>query len=223
MVASPKKQDVLSMLAEVKQSLIALGNKTFFSIVIGSGGITVKGGGGITVAGGNLSLADPAGDELLQNDQIAGWGLTSPNMAMGIFPAPATTSSGLASPASFTAKIDGNYYTNARGGVPINHPKIRFGIGYTSTAGASGAWRVQWYTSIPGAAIPNPTGGTLMASGIIALGTSARVDASYRWPSNMYGQIIYLSFEAEISTGTPGTDFVSAYPTYCYGTGVNGA
>jgi hypothetical protein len=223
MVASPQPDDYEAEIARIWQAIANLTGKDLSSAVIGAGGLTVRQGGSITMQGGNFSLADPAGDSLVANDQAAGWGIASPQIPVALFSAGGVQNGGTIFATQFTAQINGSYYTMYRGGVPIVAPKLRFGVGWTGTAGGGGAWRVQWYTSPPGAGIPNPTGGTVMASGTIPVASPGRLDESYLWPSNTFGQVVYLSFEAMANAGTPGTDWTAAYPTYCYATGTNGA
>lgn len=84
MVASPKRQDLQSMLAEVKAALVALGNKTFFSVVVGLGGITINGGrikitssGGIQLPAGG-TITDALGNIIFSADSTNGARLSTP-------------------------------------------------------------------------------------------------------------------------------------------------
>jgi hypothetical protein len=92
MVASPKRSDLLSLLAEVKQVLVALGNKTFFSVVVGSGGITINGGrikitssGGIQLPAGG-TITDALGNIIFSADSLTGQRMSTPFLAVPAAP-----------------------------------------------------------------------------------------------------------------------------------------
>jgi hypothetical protein len=88
MVASPQRQDLLSRLAAAEQALTALGNKTFFSVVVGSGGITINGGrikitssGGIQLPAGG-TITDATGNIIFSADNLTGQRLSTPFLAV---------------------------------------------------------------------------------------------------------------------------------------------
>jgi hypothetical protein len=73
---------------------------------------------------------------------------------------------------------------------------------------------VQWFSTYPGNGA-NPAGGTLMASG--AGGTGG--DFSYTWPSDMFGQLVYIAYLPRLQSGSPAGSWTDCMPKYFYGTG----
>jgi hypothetical protein len=88
MVASPKRQDQQSLIADLKQALVALGNKTFFSVIVGSGGITINGGRITIISRGGLQLplggniTDANGNIIFSADTLNGQRLSTPFLAV---------------------------------------------------------------------------------------------------------------------------------------------
>lgn len=118
----------------------------------------------------------------------------------------------------------GAYTSKLVSAMIINHPKVAVGGKVQVSGGtATGQARVQWYTAYPTNAA-SPPGGTLMAtSGVYTTttGTPGVVwgPIDYAWPAGMYGQLVFVSYEIQLITGTAGVDWASVVPTAFYGHG----
>lgn len=154
------------------------------------------------------AIRDEAGDVIIADDNVTGWGLTQPNLEVPFiqFNSDAATQNNVR---------DGVFRINYYIGHIINHPKLSFGASVQISnpgGGATLGWRTCWYPSIP---LSSPTVmGT--ATGLTGgAGAGYLENATYTWPTNMFGQLIYLTYESSISGGASG-DWVSAAPSYFY-------
>lgn len=158
------------------------------------------------VAQTDVTIRDAAGDEVFSNESSQGWGITQPNLATAFYPV--NTDSTLQ-----TATADGNYYAKLVAGHIINHPIVYFGVRSIQSGGA-GRWAVEWFTVYPGSG-PSPAGATVMAEGASNISS----DFSYTWPSNMFGQRVYVAFMPRLNSGSPGGSWTDCVPKYFYGAG----
>ena len=192
---------LLDRIAALEATVKNLTNKTLNSV-------NVSQGGSVTMNGGNFSLADPAGDVLVSNDQVTGWGLNQPNLS--------TPFSQVNTDAAIqNANRDNNQYVLFYARHIINHPKVTFGgdLLLSSSTGTT-SWAVYWWTSTP---LTIGTG-TLMASGGPFSG-SALVTGNYTWPTNKFGQLVWIGFTCSLSTSATAGDWASNVPTHFYGHG----
>lgn len=95
MVASPDAtpNDPWARLAKLEHTVAALENRTFYSAVISSGGLTINNGGGITIGpGGSIQLPaggtinDAAGNILFSADALTGQRMSTPFLAVSMVP-----------------------------------------------------------------------------------------------------------------------------------------
>jgi hypothetical protein len=158
------------------------------------------------VATSDVTIRDSAGNEVFSNENTSGWGITQPNLQTAFYP---TNSDA----ALQTGTADSNYYPKLVAGHIINHPTIKFGVRST-TSGGTGLWKVSWFVNYP-SNVANPSGETIMASGSSNTNTSQ----SYTFPSDMFGQRIFIAYLARLNSGAPGGSWTDCMPTYFYGTG----
>lgn len=208
MVATPQDQSILARLDRIEKALANVTSKTLYAAAIGQGGITVQQGGSITMKGGNFSLADSTGDILVQNDTVTGWGLNQPNLSTPF--SQVNTDAAIQNP-----NRDGLYYLLFYARHIINHPKVSFGgdlLLSSSTGNIS--WAVEWWTSPP---LTIGTGTVMTSGGPFSVSTL--VNGNYTWPSNMFGQLVYVGYSCALSVSATAGDWASIVPTYFYGHG----
>lgn len=111
---------------------------------------------------------------------------------------------------------DSQYYPKYVAAFVVSHRRSFFrGLFQISTVGVVGQWRLQWYANHPGNGA-NPANGTLMFTSP-SLAVSAEGGDVYTWPVAQRGELVYVSFEVRMTTGTTGIDWVAVLPRYLYG------
>lgn len=214
MVATPNHvpgqnlDPILQRLAALERKVDAIANKTLYSASIGAGGLTVGQGGSITMDGGNFSLADPAGDDLVSNDTVAGWGLNQPNITTPFYQLNLDA-------ALQTSNRDNTLYLKYFGAHVINHPKVNFGVELVlSSSTGTGSWAMEWWAAPP---LTVGSGTRMGSGGPVTFGQLFQ--GSYAWPSNMFGQLVFVGFEVALSSTATAGDWAGVSPYYFYGHG----
>lgn len=143
----------------------------------------------------------------------------------GVMPAVSTAFYDVNSgPHQQTNTNDSNYYPKHVSTHVIHHRRVIFGARFNRTVPASGNFRVRWYASYPGNGA-NPAGGTDLH--VSATNPAASPAGSpggwisgleYTWPGGMRGQQVVVTYEARMTGGTTGVDWVAALPSYFIGT-----
>lgn len=165
------------------------------------------------VATTDVTIRDGSGNEVFSNESSQKWGITQPNLQTSFYPRNSDT-------ALQNNTADGAYYVKLVAGHIINHPVVKFGVRAVHSNGDSTAGRfaVEWWpfdAGYPGSG-PSPAGYTLMAEGP----TQTTAHFSYTWPSNMFGQLVYIAYLTRLNSGQAADRWTHALPIYFYGTGV---
>lgn len=179
------------------------------------GKLEVKDGGNVTrliARHDEVTIRDSTGNEVFSNTTASDWGITQPNLQSAFYPVNSDT-------ATQNNTVDSAYYAKYLSGHIINHARVNFGVVCSvSGGGATGKYRVRWYTGHPGNG-GNPSGGTLMAERT-GIAQGSYIDGyTYDWPSNMFGQLVYIAYEVGLTSGVGGSDWVSATPSHFFGQG----
>lgn len=180
------------------------------------GKLEVKDAGNVTrlmVRHEEVTIRDSLGNEVFANNTTSDWGITQPNLSSAFYP--------IGSDAAVqNNNTNGQFFPRYLSGHVINHARVNFGIvTQISGGGAVGSHRVRWYLGHPGNG-GNPAGGTLMAQRTGMAGNLSYIDNYfYDWPSNMFGQVVFIAYEVALTAGVNGSDWISATPSHFYGSG----
>lgn len=206
--------DFLDTIAQLERRIAELERRTLRSVVIPEGGLTVKGDGGVSVvdpdeverfraAADGVTVRDESGTVIFSNNNTSGWGMSLPNIQT-----PFNRYEPLYPAEYFSATTFGNIQIASH---VVNHPSVAMGANTRiDTAGANVEVRYIWSQI---SSEPGPTEFTIMGTlnGVGDLGP-----VTYTFPSDKFGEHVYVIMQARRSAGT---GLVTAQPAYFYGKG----
>lgn len=210
------KDGLVDRIAKLEAKVAEMGRKTFNNLTVTDAGTTNavlqidKDAANANRA--RLRIRDSAGDVIMANDTTSGWGYAVPNVVYPMYP-------NNSSPA--TQITTAGFQTTYIGAIVVNCPRLNIGMLVESSGGAGGATcqaYPAWGLSPLVGGTWNQVGPTQSVSGTGYQFT--RVGTTLLWPSNMFGQTVWLRMYANLSAGAGGGNWVSCTPTYLYGAGV---
>jgi hypothetical protein len=221
MVASPSAtpDDPWQRLTQLEKIVAALANKTLYSANIGAGGLTIN-GGSIDVNSSGIDkfhtgpdltvIRDQAGDIVISDDIVAGWGFTQPNLSVPLYSQLSTAPFFV-----FNAGLAGVDILIYQAACPANNPRINWNyLASTSTSVA---------TNCTFSLTAQSTGlGTVTLDSVnLTVSTSSSVNraGSSVFPSNIFGQVVTYKLKLNYTNaGNAGTEF-GLQPFGLYGSG----
>lgn len=160
-----------------------------------------------------ITMRDSAGDIIMQNDTVSGWGYAHPNVTYAMYPFNSFAATQITS---------AGFQTTYRGAITINLPRLNWSFlaeAQTGTAGnVSGDFRVAWNTTGNGLDPMTQMGSTQTIPAAPGY-RSQRFNDTYLWPSNMYGQVVFLFFQASQTAGVGGGSWIANTPNHIVGAG----
>lgn len=169
-------------------------------------------------------MRDKAGNVVISDDAVAGWGMTQPNVTYQFVPNLYQMNSQLG---GIYISQSSSYPTGAQvilaGQQIINHPRLHWsytGIGLNgsnTTAATFNFWATAQIIGSSSIIIDGPH--SLSAAAPLGQGL-LNWSFVYDWPSDIFGQIVLLEVWGQGMTGQAGVfNGFQASITYCYGSG----
>jgi hypothetical protein len=178
--------------------------------VQGSGSLKVIDSGGVerlNVARSDVTIRDANNNSVFSNVTASGWGITKPDLPIAMWPS-------IPWDGVRVRDFPGSSYTTlwiTR--IPVNHPQLAWGIyGDAVLSSAVGDFGLIWSTVLPTEF--DAPGTVIYASPTMTANTVRRDFGTYNWPTDMFGDQVYIFLKARM---TSGTGYVSVMPIYLYG------
>lgn len=215
--SSQPDRGIAALIADLKRRLDEQDRKTLGSVAVSLGNNRFLSVHTDPVTGvAQIEISDSAGNVLVANDVIAGWGLGSPSFPFPVYSTQAMFLQNSSILSTWTA-----WYTGSN---TINNPRLN--ISYTASLGvaaapgssATASYRVT--ATLPGGSpvVINPTADTLTNS-VAGSEVHHVTSFTYDWPTDVFGQVVFLSLESELTAQAGGDSGARIFPAYCWGGG----
>lgn len=201
-------------LADLEAKVEELSRKTFVNLAVTDVATNVKsleiGPDATNSNRSHIQIRDSAGNVILANDTVAGWGYSAPNTMYPMYPNNSSAA---------TQQTTAGQATTYIGRIRVNCPKLTVGALAESSGGggsAGGDYKIMY--SLP--ATPN----TLIQIGATASLTGVGYQYFYYertviFPSNLFGQLIWLQLQCGMTSGVGAGNWVANTPSYVFGSG----
>ena len=153
----------------------------------------------------DVTIRDANNNAVFSNVTSSGWGITKPDLPYSMYP-------NIPWEAVMVEFNGSSYQTLWLMRIPVNHPKLAYGIYSDAVFGGFGQTHFRWSTTAP--ADFDPSGTLIYDSGAMSPPTVKRDTGTYNWPSDMFGDQVYLFLTARM---TSGGGRVAVMPIYVYG------
>ncbi len=183
---------------------VSLGNNQYFSIATDP-----------TTGVPKLKLKDGDSNVLLSNDTVAGWGLSSPS-----FPLPASPTK-----AAFlqNSSILSTWTTWASGTAVVQNPRLNISYQKSlSVAAAPGSTATASFQVVATIGVGSPvviSPADTLTNSVAGTEIDAVTTFPYDFPTDVFGQLVTLSYQSELTAQTGGDSVAQFFSINAYGSG----
>lgn len=193
------KDDLVARLAKLEDKLDEINRKTLNNISVTDPSTQVKmleiDQDAAHSNRARIRIRDSAGDVLLNNDTVTGWGLAAPQIPYAMYPFDSR------SPLRNTGGSYGIFWNS---GQNIYSPKITYAFTLEISSGGTGQFKFTWFN--------NAVETTIFEVSLTT--TNNNYQGTYTFPSNIWGAGTSLNAYCRVSAGVDGTRFAAITPFY---------